>query len=104
ADLDFKALWNRRSESRGISTGKIAGVIAYRLSRFKILHFKPDWLEQKDVFVVQDAAALFLVSSVILHRDIGKKRLLEVCYQMARRHANQETMGVIFDDLMSEAA
>ncbi|MBF0305701.1 MAG: hypothetical protein HQL41_08655 [Alphaproteobacteria bacterium] len=104
ADLDFKALLSRRSQSHGISEGKIAGVIAYRFSRFKILHFKPDALDQKHVYLIQDAAALFLVSSIILHRKIGGRRLLEICYQMARRHANQETMGVIFDGLMNEAA
>lgn len=39
AEIDLQAMLARRSRRHGITPGKIAGVIAFRLSRFKILHF-----------------------------------------------------------------
>jgi hypothetical protein len=101
ADIDLGALLERRSREDGLSDGKIAGVIAYRLSRFKIVHFIPAIHDKRDLYMVQDAAALYLVQSLILRCKLGNRRFLELAYQMSRRHANQETLALCFDTFLA---
>jgi len=97
AEIDIQALLTRRSREAGVSQGKLAGVYAYRLSRFKIVHFDASYHDDKFAYVVQDIAAILTVEKHILKARIGTDRLKELAYQMARRHANQETLGLCFD-------
>ncbi|MEI6986357.1 MAG: hypothetical protein WCK65_09515 [Rhodospirillaceae bacterium] len=98
ANIDLIAMYNRRSRTHGLTAGKIAGIIAFRLSRHKILHFNGSAVESPWLFYVQDFAALHLVTSLILRKSLPATCFREVAYQMSRRHANQETLGVIFDN------
>ena len=102
ADVDLKAMFDRRSRADGISPGKVAGIVAYRLSRYKIVHIAEDAQAFKGTFLVQDVAALLLVEAHLLRVAYPPRMLLELAYQMARRHANQETLGVVFDMLLKE--
>jgi hypothetical protein len=97
AEIDVQALLNRRSRENGVSEGKLAGVYAYRLSRFKIVHFGTKYHDDKYSYAVQDISSILTVERIILKAHIGTDRLKELAYQMARRHANQETLGLCFD-------
>ena len=98
-NVDLTAMYNRRSRKHGLTPGKIAGILAFRLSRHKILHFRGSAIEDPWLFYVQDFAALHLVTSLILRRALPGTCFRELAYQMSRRHANQETLGVIFDNI-----
>lgn len=98
-DIDLQAMFNRRSRTNGISLGKISGILAYRLSRFKIIHLAEVAQNHKAGYIIQDVAALMTVEAIVLRKRISPRILLELAYQMSRRHANQETLGVIFDTL-----
>lgn len=99
AEIDVQALLRRRSPRDGVSLGKVAGVYAYRLSRFDIVHLAEPAYELPTSFLIQHAVALNLVKRRILRIKIGSDRTLELAYQMSRRHANQETLGLCFDVL-----
>ena len=104
AEIDVRALLMRRSEEDGISEGKIAGVYAFRLSRFKIVHaVTMKALKHPDLSMVQDIVALNVVKRRILKVKMGAERMRELAYQMARRHANQETLGLALDSIHQAA-
>jgi len=95
AGLDIDAMWRRRRpQKNGLSQGKIGGVLAYRLSRYKIVYFSDSAAEQKNAFLLQDLAALTFVCEQVLRRQPPNKSLCELAYQIARRHANQETLAL----------
>ncbi|MBF0167462.1 MAG: hypothetical protein HQL45_07500 [Alphaproteobacteria bacterium] len=98
-DIDLSAMFQRRSKEHGISTGKVAGLLAYRLSRFKILHFSEVGQQQLGTVVLQELTALLLVEAHLLRWKLPQNTVVELAYQMSRRHANQETLGVVFDTL-----
>jgi hypothetical protein len=104
SDLDLSALFKRRCPSDGLSAGKIAGIIAFRLGRFKIVHIAEDGQSHGKFHLIQDLAAIYAVQSALLRADIPATRVLEIAYQMSRRHANQETLGIVFDTITSKAA
>jgi hypothetical protein len=103
-ELDIRAMFARRSVTHGIAPGKIAGIVAFRLSRFKIVHMKESGWGNANMHMVQELAALFLARRLFAYgKPCSEKGLLELAYQLSRRHANQETLGVFFD-IFAEAA
>ena len=102
-DIDIRALFTRRSTGDGISRSKIAGVMAFRLSRFKIVHLSGPALENDYIYMIQDMVGLSVVVSLILRAEISDRHLRELIYQMSRRHANQETLGLVFDMMLLDA-
>lgn len=104
AEIDIRAMFARRSVTHGIAPSKIAGIFAFRLSRFKIVHMKESGWENANMHMVQELAALFLARRIFAYgKPCSEKGLLELAYQLSRRHANQETLGVFFD-VFAEAA
>ncbi|QJE71718.1 hypothetical protein HHL28_00060 [Aerophototrophica crusticola] len=98
AEFDYKAMMRRRqSEATGLSASKFAGMLAFRLARFKIVHIVSDHAETKHCFLLQEAIALVLVFNMALKMNAPVKQVLELAYQLARRHANQETLALCFD-------
>ncbi|MCW2235779.1 hypothetical protein [Azospirillum canadense] len=104
SEIDLRAMLARRSPTRGISQGKIAGVLAFRLSRFKIVHFREDGWANSNFHLVQELAATLLVRKLFVQRGVPEKNILELSYQLSRRHANQETAGLFFDAFVVEPA
>lgn len=102
AEIDLQAMLARRSRSRGISKGKIAGVLVFRLSRFKILHFTAEGWENSNFHLIQELTAVFLVIRLLSIAKIKERSVVELTYQLSRRHANQETAGLFFDAFTSE--
>lgn len=99
AEIDVRALLMRRSPSHGVSEGKVAGMYAWRLSRFKIVHLAEHLAERSHLHIIQDLAALLVVKKCILRAQVGTERIKELAFQLSRRHANQETLGLCFDVL-----
>lgn len=102
AEIDLQAMLARRSRSRGITSGKIAGVLAFRLSRFKIVHFQESGWTNSNFHLVQELAATLLVHKLFIPKRVPEISVLELSYQLSRRHANQETAGLFFDAFTSE--
>ncbi|HYI73062.1 MAG TPA: hypothetical protein VEX87_25130 [Skermanella sp.] len=102
ADVDLAAMFSRRRPVNGISAGKIAGIIAFRLSRFKIVHIDEDGQNQPLIYLIQDLAAIFAVQFLLLRTKIPELQVLEIAYQLSRRHANQETLGLVFDTIINK--
>ena len=97
-------MFSRRRPVNGISAGKIAGIIAFRLSRFKIVHIDEDGQNQPLIYLIQDLAAIFAVQFLLLRTKIPELQVLEIAYQLSRRHANQETLGLVFDTIINKPA
>ena len=93
----------RRSKTHGITPGKIAGVLAFRLSRFKIVHFNAEGWDNPNLHLIQEMAAVFLVKRLFVRGAIPEISVLELSYQLSRRHANQETAGLFFDAFAKDA-
>jgi hypothetical protein len=86
----------------GLSVGKLAGILVFRLSRYRIVHVDTSAINPKNLRALklssklQELAALRFASETIL-----KVRPLvwhpELLYVLSRRHINQEMLGVTFD-------
>lgn len=97
AEIDMRALQARRSPSRGMSIGKYAGMLAFRLARFRIIHIGSDDAETSWLFLFQELVALIVIFEHCLKQRPPIKHLFELAYQLSRRHANQETLALCFD-------
>ncbi len=107
AEIDIRAMLMRRSVTHGVAAGKLAGVVAYRLARFKIVQISEHGWEQPSphIHMIQELAALFLARRIFIYdRRICEGAVLELAYQLSRRHANQETLGAFFHGLPRLAA
>ena len=104
-DLDFMSL--RRRPDKGISPAKIAGIITFRLSRFAPINVVGAALENEVALKLNDLSAFALSLKAILHldiKDIGSSHISkELHYTLARRHTNQETLGLVFEALAPSA-
>lgn len=118
AENDLTFLMVRRKfrpedvQAHGVAEGKVAGMIAFRLLRHRIIHIGHTHATITDHRAgrVQELVVLRLVSESILgikinewpftepHAGATKPWLLhELLYLIARRHFNQETLALIFD-------
>lgn len=98
-DLDIMGL--RRSPGNGISPSKIAGIVAFRLSRFRPVHLAAQAAENEIALKINDLSALVVAMKSVLGKDVGtiasSHASKELQYTMARRHMNQETLGLAFE-------
>lgn len=98
-DLDIMGL--RRSPGNGISASKIAGIVAFRLSRFRPVHLAAEAAENETALKLNDLSALAVVMKSVLGKDLStiasSHASKELQYTMARRHMNQETLGLAFE-------
>lgn len=109
AAKDLEILDRRRKPKNGISWGKLAGVLWFRLSRYRIVNIQDmDGVEEKRLhekrkfYRIQDIAIFQLVFEKILHIQAPEPLMKELLYIMARRHMNQEMLGVTLDALLHE--
>ena len=92
-------IMQKRRNKRDFSPAKYAGIITFRLSRWNILHINND---EKDFSVYPYLVALSVAFKYFLHIDIAKvdKEIRkELIYVFARRHTNQEMLGICYDIL-----
>ncbi|PWC37410.1 hypothetical protein TSO352_07540 [Azospirillum sp. TSO35-2] len=119
AENDLRFLMLRRGfraedvRTKGVAEGKVAGMIAFRLLRHRIIHIGHTNGRITDSYFgrVQELVVLRLISESILGIAIDKAPFVqpgeggaskpwllhELLYLIARRHFNQETLALIFD-------
>lgn len=98
---DLQMLTSRRLP-KGVSDGKVAGVFAFRLSRWNIISLPECLSNHRDMMQLNYLAALsFSYHYLGLDiRTIDSSIRLEIQYNLTRRHSNQETLGLCFDMLL----
>ena len=90
----------KRRNRNDFSVSKYAGIIAFRLSRWNILYINND---KEDYSIYPYLVALSVAFKYFLNLDISKvdKEIRkELIYIFARRHINQEMLGICFDILI----
>ena len=99
---DFKIMRQRRKFFEHLSTGKLAGIIVFRLSRWTITSTSnPLLLKDKTFLKINFEVALHvgLCFISLSYTEIDKTIGAEILYTLMRRHVNQETLGLVFDTL-----
>lgn len=96
----------RRPLGHGISKGKIAGSMVFRLCRTQTLFFHPSIIENSDALQLPINAALALGLDImgIKFSDIDRFIVRELKYFLAKRHINQESLGICFDVMTCKMA
>ncbi|MFA7240784.1 MAG: hypothetical protein WC091_11775 [Sulfuricellaceae bacterium] len=98
---DLQMLTTRRLPN-GVSEGKVAGVFAFRLSRWNVISL-PERLANERAAMQLNYLAALAFSYNFLGLDIRKidnTIRVEIQYNLVRRHSNQETLGLCFDMLL----
>ncbi|OQX29297.1 MAG: hypothetical protein B0D92_04430 [Spirochaeta sp. LUC14_002_19_P3] len=99
---DIEFLKKRRQYSTHLSEGKIAGCLVFRLSRRYIIHTTDMNLIEYPIFLKLNylvAFALGLRYIGIDYKNIESSIRNEIIFTMICRHVNQETLGIVFDNL-----
>lgn len=98
---DLQMLVSRRLPN-GISDGKVAGVFAFRLSRWNVISLPEVLANDRDAMQLNYLAALAFSYNYlgIDIREIDDTIRVEIQYNLVRRHSNQETLGLCFDMLL----
>jgi hypothetical protein len=99
ATKDVKAIINRRNHKE-ISSGKIAGILTFRIARWNPIHLSGDLIENPVALMLNSLAPFawslkFLLTSDMKH--LPENVTKEFHYTLQRRHTNQETLGLAYD-------
>lgn len=92
----------------GLSIGKLAGILVFRLSRYRIVLISTkyvDGLDQRQRRIsnkLQELAAIRMITENVL-KVHPQQWCPELLYLLSRRHINQEMLGVSFDIIASYA-
>jgi len=119
ADFDAEFVKMRRGNGNGNSEGKLAGILYFRLTRHKIIHFSPEIAEHNDYARFQERVVVQLIGSLLqvdfndvwIQQRKNTKRpggmrynfqdiYGELQYLTCRRHYNQESLALFFDTLV----
>ena len=120
ANKDLYAIQARRHQIKGatgqsfkgISEGKIAGVLCFRLNRYRIVNIisnnieprnETDLRSDRKAYKIQDAAIISYIIERILRAPLADASLAELLYIFSRRHINQEMLGVVFETMRPAA-
>lgn len=99
---DLEILKTRRSFGHGFSKGKIVGTIVFRLCReHKVVIIHPYLSENKLALHVPIEVTLALGLELVglSLNAIPNFLLRELKFHLAKRHINQEALGICFDTL-----
>lgn len=98
---DLNALQMRRSFPHGISKGKIAGSLAFRLCKTPVISMTPEIAELKIAQKLPVDVAVGLAFELVgTNFEIWPMSLVrEIKYFLAKRHCNQESLGICFDTI-----
>lgn len=97
---DCRAIINRRNPQNGVSIGKIAGIVTFRLVRFTPVQISEDLLENEKAVFLNIYIAIAFSLRTLLNRNVGEVReevIKELAYTLSRRHTNRETLGMVFE-------
>ena len=98
---DIDALVSRRKHPQ-ISSGKLAGVVTFRISRWSPIHLSGDLREDPIALKLNHLAPFALCLKHFLAVNITHfpaNVTQEFQYTLLRRHTNQETLGLAYDML-----
>lgn len=97
--LDIDALHKRRSFTHGISKGKIAGILVFRLTRIPVLMLTVEVADNPAALKLQVNAAVLLGLEFVSanHTQWPTFLIRELKYFVSKRHSNQECLGICFD-------
>lgn len=101
AAKDIEAIKSRRHPDE-ISAAKIAGVLTFRLVRWTPIHLSGELLENPVALKLNFLTAFAFSLKYILNTNIRSfptSVTQEFQYTLARRHTNQETLGMSYDML-----
>lgn len=116
ADYDAYFIQTRRGLTNGLSEGKLAGVLFFRLSRHRIIHLSKEITENQDYEHFQEKVIIKIIGA-LLHIDFNDPWIIErvkksrpggmrhkfqnfyneLLYLTCRRHYNQESLALFFD-------
>lgn len=98
---DYQMLTTRRAFGHGISCGKWAGAFVFRLVRNNVLTPTGDVCEDKAALSIPVNTALsFGLEFVgLCPNKLPPALWRELRYYIAKRHINQEALGIIFDTM-----
>ncbi len=102
ANKDIKAMQHRRQFKHGISASKIAGIVTFRLVRWTPVQLHAPQSEDENALKINFMAAFAFALKHILNVDLKNfptKVTREFQYNIARRHTNQETLGLAYEML-----
>ncbi|MEG3618873.1 hypothetical protein V5T82_10445 [Magnetovibrio sp. PR-2] len=119
ANFDIEFVHRRRGLENGISEGKLAGIVFYRLTRERIINLNQSLLKQGHFQFLQEEVMIKIIGA-LLHVDfsdewiaqkIGTERsegmrqkfqdlYNELRYISCRRHYNQESLALFFDSMV----
>lgn len=105
ANKDIKAMQNRRQFQSGISPSKIAGIVTFRLVRCMPIQLHSPLSENGDALKINFTAAFAFALRHILNvdlRGLPANVTKEFQYNIARRHTNQETLGLAYEMLQHQ--
>jgi len=100
--MDYEFMKKRRVSSI-VSEGKIAGILAFRLSRVRPIYSPSTVLNNEFTFVdlhITLAVHIALNYICIKWGDLDKMIRKEIFYTIKSRHVNQETLGLVFDSIL----
>lgn len=83
----------------GVSKAKIAGVFAFRLSRWNIISLPQGLANSREAMQLNYLAALAFAYNFlgVDAKKIDEETRAELQYNLVRRHSNQETLGLCFE-------
>lgn len=98
---DLKALTMRRNFSHGISRGKIAGSLAFRLTKTPVLTMTPEVADIQETLKLPVNVAVALAFELVSANfaDWPESLVRELKYFLGKRHSNQESLGICFDTI-----
>jgi hypothetical protein len=117
--MDAHFMEKRRNLNDGVSEGKLAGALYYRLTRAKIISLAPDVFDEDKFVDFQERVMIRLVTD-LLHVRLDHpwiKQLAgtqrggglrsefqnisgELIYLTSKRHYNQESLALFFDTMV----
>lgn len=103
-NIDLSFIDARRKNKAGISHGKIAGCLCFRLQRNKIIQivngFQLSYPQQKKAYKLQDLTAITVALELCLSKFPDTHLIKELDYISNRRHLNQEMLALYFDTII----
>lgn len=99
AGKDVDAIRMRRNPP-SISAAKIAGVVTFRLVRWNPIHLSGELCEEGRALKINFLAAFAFSLKHVLNTNLTafpSSVTQEFQYTLARRHTNQETLGLAYD-------
>lgn len=101
AKKDCEIFQERRPLGHGLSAGKVVGSLVFRLCRTQTVFLHRNIIESRDALQISVTSSLALGLRLmgIDYGSVDEFIVRELKYFLAKRHINQEALGICFDAL-----